>query len=82
MTSDMKKDLARDIKLGIHQFTDIIPEIYFRDDSESIMIVFEKVIPDKETISNIKSALKIFGNEVLLNDLSENKFMSLLIVRN
>ena len=46
------------------------------------MIVFEKVIPDKETISNIKSALKIFGNEVLLNDLSENKFISLLIVRN
>ena len=43
MTSDMKKDIARDIKLGIHQFTDIIPEIYFRDDSESIMIVFEKV---------------------------------------
>ena len=35
MTSDMKKDLARDIKLGIHQFTDIIPESYFRDDSQN-----------------------------------------------
>lgn len=44
MTSDMKKDLERDIKLTTSQFTDIVPEIYFRNDSENenALVVFEK----------------------------------------
>ena len=84
MTSDMKKDLERDIKLTTSQFTDIVPEIYFRNDSENenALVVFEKRVPDKDTLFNIKSAFKILGKKILLNGLSNCDFASILIVRN
>lgn len=84
MTSDMKKDLERDIKLTTSQFTDIVPEIYFRNDSENenVLVVFEKRVPDKDTLFNIKLALKILGKKNLLNGLSNCDFASILIMRN
>lgn len=73
-------EVATEILECISNFTDVVPEVYFRKDSSNIMVCFEKDIPDEESTSKIENALKKFGNPVS-NHSREAKFISFIIHR-
>lgn len=64
----------------ISNFTDIIPEIYFREDSSNIMVCFQNNIPDEESTNKIETALKDFGKPVP-NHCRDASFISFIIHR-
>ena len=64
----------------IKQCTSIIPEIYFRDDSANVLVVFYGHIPSEEQVSPISDALKEFGTPIA-NSCREASFVSFLILR-
>ncbi len=72
-------DKIQDIAECIKEFTDIAPEIYTRDNSDDVMVVFEYKIPTEEETSLIESALKKFGNPIP-NFCREISFISFLIL--
>lgn len=64
----------------ISNFTNIIPEVYFREDSSNIMVCFQKDIPDEESTNKIGNALKEFGQPIP-NHYREASFISFIIHR-
>lgn len=64
----------------IKQLTDIVPNVYFRENSSNVLVSFEKEIPDEETTLKIETALKEFGTTVP-NHCREASFVSFMILR-
>ena len=52
-----KRELTNSIVNCIKQFSDVEPQIYFRQGSDNVMIIFKGQIPSEEETSQIKTAL-------------------------
>lgn len=52
------------IRSHILKITNITPEILFRENSKSILVLFQGNIPDETTTKAIEKELKIFGSIV------------------
>lgn len=64
---------------SIKQLTDIVPNVYFRENSSNVFVYFAE-IPDEETTLKIETALKEFGTPVP-NHCREASFVSFTILR-
>lgn len=76
----IKRELTNSIVNCIKQFSDVEPQIYFRQGSDNVMIIFKGQIPSEEEASQIKTALEQFGTPVS-NCCRQASFVSFLLQR-
>lgn len=76
----MNNDIIQSITTCIKKFTDIVPEIYTRDNFDDVMVIFREDIPTEEETLQIKVALEDFGTPIQ-NCCREISFVSFLILR-
>ena len=72
-------DKIQDIAECIKKFTDIAPEIYTRDNSDDVMVIFRDKVPTEEEALQLKNTLKDFGT-VIQDSCLEVSFISFLIL--
>lgn len=72
-------DKVQDITNCIKNFTDITPEVYTRDNSDDVMVIFRDKVPTEEETLQLKNALKDFGT-VIQDSCLEVSFISFLIL--
>lgn len=64
----------------ISQITNLVPDIWFRKGSSSVMISWENTIPDELATTRIEEALKQFGKPLPIH-YREANFVSFEIIR-
>lgn len=74
-----KTEITQSIQSCTLEFTDIVPEIYFREMSSNVRVVWADCIPDEETTLKIEGALKQFG-KIIPNHFREEKLVSFVII--
>ena len=71
-------ETCRAILKKVSTITDIVPEVYYRDDCNSIMITWRGDIPDEITTLKIAEALIRFGTPIP-NHFRDCNFVSFII---
>lgn len=71
----MNNDTAIAILECINKITNCTPEVYVRQSTPSVMVIWEENIPSEEIISQIEESLKDFGT-VLPNHFRDRNFIS------
>ena len=69
------------IETEIARITKVLPEVYTRENSKNLLVIFQKEIPSVEETAKIHDALKEFGNPIK-TEYRDNNYVSFLILKN
>lgn len=68
------------IETEIARITKALPEVYTRENSQNLLVVFQKAIPSVEEVARIHEKLEEFGTSIKTEYRDQN-YVSFLIFR-
>lgn len=74
-------ETERSIRSCVANFTDLVPEIRFREDVNDILFTFLETIPDEATTKEIETALQEYGKVIPAAVYRESSYLAYLIIR-
>lgn len=69
------------IETEIARITHALPDLYVRENSKNVMVVFEKQLPTVEETEKISEALKEFGTPVKTDCRASNYIAFLILMK-